>query len=102
MEQNLGSYSQIHVLEHLAAQNDNIFNNVHQQPVKVAAKSKAFLIETIGANTFEKWNLFLPEEKKWMGTYTFRDQNKAPVRPSIIPKWRIRDSESDFQSWWRS
>ena len=80
------------------AKNDNIFNNVHQQPMKVATKAKDFLIEMVGANTFEKGHLFLPEEKKWMGTFTFKDRNKAPVRPSIIPKWRIRDTESEFQS----
>ena len=68
----------------------------------MAGKAKAFLIETTGVHSFKKGHSFLPDEKKWMVTYTFRDRNKAPVRPSIIPKWRIRDSESNFQSWWRT
>ena len=84
------------------ARNDNIFNNVQQQPLKVVAKAKAFLIETAGVHSFKKGHSFLPDEKKWMVTYTFRDRNKVPVRPSITPKWRRRDSEADFQIWCRT
>ena len=83
------------------AKNDNIFNNVQQQLLKVASKAKALLIEMVGVQSFKKGHLFLLEEKKWLGTYTFRDQNKEPGQPSITPKWRLRDSKSDFQIWWR-
>ena len=49
--------------------NDNIFNNVQQQLLKVAAKSKAFLIETTGVHSFKKGHSFLPDEKNgWVLT----------------------------------
>ena len=84
------------------ARNDNIFNNVQQQLLKVAAKAKALLIEMVGVQSFKKGHSFLPEEKKWLGTYTFRDRNKEPVQPSITPNWRLRDPKLDFHIWWRT
>ena len=68
----------------------------------MAAKAKELLIETMGIQTFKKGYSLLLEEKKWMDTYTFRDRKKEFVRPSINPRWRLRDKEADFQVWCRS
>jgi hypothetical protein len=32
-------------------------------------------------------NSLLLEEKKWIGTFIFRDRKKSIVRPSITPGW---------------
>ena len=45
------------------ARNDNIFSNVQQQSLKVAAKSKAFLTEMAGVQSFKKGHSFLSNEK---------------------------------------
>ena len=54
--------------------NYQIFNNTQHLPLKVAAKVKALLFETVAIQTFKKDNSLHPEEKKWMGTYTFKDR----------------------------
>ena len=42
---------------------DKIFNNTQQLPLKVAAKTKAFLIETVGVQSFKKGYTFFLKEK---------------------------------------
>ena len=84
------------------ARNDKIFNNNQQNSLKVAAKIKAFLIETVGVQTFKKGNPLLLEENKWLGTYIFRDREKDPGKPSTNPRWRLRDTDAKFQIWWNS
>ena len=68
----------------------------------VAVKDKSLLLEIMAQQSFKKENTLLPKEKKWMGTYTFRDKNKVFGRPNINPRWRLRDIEVVFQAWWRS
>ena len=61
----------------------------------MVAKVKALLIETVGIQNFKKGYSLLPEEKKWMGIYTFRDRKKESTRPSINPRGRLRDKGAD-------
>ena len=68
----------------------------------MAAKTKAFLIETVGVQSFKKGNTLLPKEKKWLGTYTFRDRKKDPRKASINPWWWLRDMDVEFQIWWKA
>ena len=44
---------------------------------------------------------FLLEEKKWIGTFTFRDITQTIAHPSKTSSWRLRDKDAIFQDWWR-
>ena len=37
-----------------------------------------------------------------MDICTFRHRKKESTRPSINPRWWLRDTEADFEAWWRS
>jgi hypothetical protein len=37
----------------------------------VVAKEKALLLEIVANHSFKNKNTLLPEEKKWIGTFTF-------------------------------
>jgi hypothetical protein len=53
------------------ARNDQIFNNTPPSPPTVVAKAKALLLETVANHSFKNEITLLPEEKKWIGTFTF-------------------------------
>jgi hypothetical protein len=55
----------------------------------VVAKEKYLLLETVANHSFKYENTLLPEEKKWIGTFTFWDTKKSSVRPSITLGWRL-------------
>ena len=67
----------------------------------VAATAKALLLETLAQHSFKSENTILPEEKKWMGTYIFRDRKKNIGCLSKTPRWRLRDTDANFQDWWK-
>ena len=67
----------------------------------VATKAKALLLETLAQNPLKSENSILPEEKKWMETYVFRDRNKNIVRHIKTPGWRLQDTNANFQEWWK-
>jgi ribonuclease HI len=55
----------------------------------------------VSNHSFKNENTLLPEENKWIGTFTFRDRKQTFVCPSITPSWHLRDKEEVFQVWWR-
>jgi hypothetical protein len=57
----------------------------------VVAKSKALLLETVTNHFATKEITLLPEEKKWTGTFTFRDKTQTTARPSKTSSWRLCD-----------
>jgi len=67
----------------------------------VAMKEKDLLLDTLNQQTLKIEYTLLPEEKKWLGTYKFRDRRLTMARPFEPPNWRLRSSDAKFQEWWR-
>ena len=61
------------------ARNEKIFNNTQHLHLKVAAKSKALLIETVGIQTFKKrYSLLLEEKNGWAFTLLEIEKRNLP------------------------
>ena len=83
------------------ARNEQIFNNASWNPTTVAAKAKGLLLETLSNQQLKDESTLLPAERKWLGTYVYRNRNQSAVRPQQNPEWRLRGKDEEFQSWWR-
>jgi ribonuclease HI len=64
-------------------------------------KEKSLLLETVANYSFKNEKILLPAEKKWIGTFTYRDRKQISARPYLTPGWRLRDKDAVFQDWWR-
>ena len=67
----------------------------------MAAKAKALFLEIVANHPLKNDNTLLLEEKKWMGIDIFQDRIKNTTCPSKTLVWRLRETDSDFQDWWR-
>ena len=73
------------------ARNTQIFNNIKLTPSIVATKAKALLHAAVVNHRSFTDNSLLPEEKKWLGTYLFRDRKKdlcSPLHQSRVANTR--------------
>jgi hypothetical protein len=77
------------------ARNDQIFNNMPPSPSTVVAKEKSFLLETVANHFATNEITLLPEEKKWTGTFTFRDRNSNHCSP--LQKLQVGVCETKMQ-----
>ena len=67
--------------------NEWIFNNTPSTPSLVVAKSKEFLMESIGYQSSTLNPSTLPIDHQWLGSFTPVKIQKVPNNPFIKPKW---------------
>eukprot|EP00253_Pinus_taeda_P004415 PITA_04415 len=84
------------------ARNHQIFNEVRHSSLQIAAKAKAFLIETAQHQYLKEDSLLLPQEKRWLGSLEPYPSRNCPKPQCNNQEWRLRDKEDYFQNWWRS
>ena len=83
------------------ARNQQIFKEIQQTPIQVAAKAKSLLMEAAQQKYFKEDPLLTPVEKRWLSL------EPHPQKYLLTPQeansdWRIREPDDSFQIWWKS
>jgi hypothetical protein len=60
-------------------------------------REEDLLLETVANYSFKNGKMLLHAEKKWIGTFTYRDRKKISTCPYLTPCWRLRDKDAVFQ-----